>query len=435
MKPVVSKQKIITIIIFSMILGIAGGILINVIVFPPIDTFSRILPGGDERHSHDNKITDISLEVEEYNISIVHNMTIIPVTYDELSVFPDLEKAMHGVTNDPVTWRYGHRVVKWFTGNESDLHGFFLAVCKNKTWDECYPNSPLFEYHGQYYSIFYDRIGSHSVGGCERGNYNCTGSERHNNTSIFILPPAIRGDQYSFTTSIPAETVPEARIWVLGDQYLTIDPLPKANNSNVNLAFDTARFQSGQYYILIQIPDPESGYDIALDSRSEKIRNSKKAGNLTNNRDTPVIFTLDEARAMNASDLQKALLKEFRSQGVGDKVFVYSLNVTNPFITIYPIRKHSPGESITIKGTTNFLPNFLLLVQGRPLEDPMNSTASFSRIAMVVTGDDSNLWSVTQDSSQFAVGRYVITVRPVNTTYSYNREAVFTMTPLRQAMM
>jgi hypothetical protein len=170
-----SKLKFITIISMLVILGIAAGSLTCIMISASKDPLTQFIPGLNEQPVSEKKIIDINIEVDEYNLSFVHNRTLVFVTYDEVSVYPDLERAMLGVTNDPVAWKYG-RVVKWFEGNESDIHRFYLAACGNRTWDECYPNPPLFEYHGQYYMIFYDRIGSHTVAGCERGNYNCTRS-------------------------------------------------------------------------------------------------------------------------------------------------------------------------------------------------------------------------------------------------------------------
>jgi hypothetical protein len=133
------------------------------------------IAAGD--HSQDRKIIDSHFEVQEWDIGYVHTMTIVPVTYDELKDFPDFEQSMHGVINGSGTWVYGHRVVAWFDGNESDLYRFYHIACKNETRNlaDCYPNPPIFEYHGQYYMISSDSFGYHRLAGCERGNYNCTG--------------------------------------------------------------------------------------------------------------------------------------------------------------------------------------------------------------------------------------------------------------------
>jgi hypothetical protein len=130
-------------------------------------------PAGDGPLDN-QKITNAHYEIQEWNLSFIHNMSIIHVTYDELKQFPDLERAMHGVNQGTGAWQSGYRLVDWFEGNMSDQYRFNAVVCKNKPLDECFSNPPVFEYHGQYYTISSDRYGSHVLAGCERGNYNCT---------------------------------------------------------------------------------------------------------------------------------------------------------------------------------------------------------------------------------------------------------------------
>lgn len=130
------------------------------------------------KHLPDNhKIVNAHFEIQEWDLSSLRNRTIVHVTFDQLKDFPDFERSMHGVINGSGTWSYGHRVVAWFEGNESDLYRFNRVACRNETRDlaDCYPDPPVFEYHGQYYTISSDLMGSHRLAGCERGNYNCTG--------------------------------------------------------------------------------------------------------------------------------------------------------------------------------------------------------------------------------------------------------------------
>jgi len=138
---------------------------------------SETIAGIEEYESQSQKSIDTHYLVEEWDLSYVRNMTIVPVTSDDLKNFPDFERSMHGVINGSGTWGYGTRVIAWFDGNESDLYRFYHIACKNETRNlaECFPNPPIFEYHGQYYMISHDRIGSHRLAGCEQGNYNCTG--------------------------------------------------------------------------------------------------------------------------------------------------------------------------------------------------------------------------------------------------------------------
>jgi len=169
--------KHIAVIIFFLVLGISAYLLTCNILLPSTNIGPGTIAGGEEHHSKNLKVIDSHYEVQEWDIRFVHNMTIVIITYDELKNFPDFERSMHGVINGTGTWSYGHRVVAWFDGNESDLYRLYHIACKNETRNlaDCYPNPPIFEYHGQYYTISPDRIGSHRLAGCERGNYNCTG--------------------------------------------------------------------------------------------------------------------------------------------------------------------------------------------------------------------------------------------------------------------
>jgi hypothetical protein len=124
----------------------------------------------------EHKIVNAHFEIQEWDFSSLRHRTIVHVTYDQLKDFPEFERSMHGVINGSGTWSYGNRVVAWFDGNESDLYLFYHIACRNETRNlaDCYPNPPVFEYHGQYYTISSDLMGSHRLAGCERGNYNCT---------------------------------------------------------------------------------------------------------------------------------------------------------------------------------------------------------------------------------------------------------------------
>jgi len=151
MKILATKRKFIVIVCIFILLVIGGSVLFSEVLFP-----QKNLP-------NDHTIIDTQFEVQEWNLSYVHNKTLIRVTYDELKNFPDFERSMHGVISGPGTWWEGHRVVAWFNGNESDYILFHQIVCENKSLEDCYPNPGVYEYHGQYYMIFSDRIGSHQT--------------------------------------------------------------------------------------------------------------------------------------------------------------------------------------------------------------------------------------------------------------------------------
>jgi len=158
------RRKLIGFACILIIVGTAIVLFVHGIGFPAKD-----IP-------ENQKIVNAHFEIQEWDFSSLRNRTIIPVTYDELKDFPDFERSMHDVINGSGTWAYGHRVVAWFDGNESDLYQFYHIACKNETRNlaDCYPYPPVFEYHGQYYTISSNLMGYHRLAGCERGNYNCT---------------------------------------------------------------------------------------------------------------------------------------------------------------------------------------------------------------------------------------------------------------------
>ena len=174
MKIPVSKLKTITVLCILIILGITGCFIAYGIFFPGINHTSGNSSSKETSLVQDQKVIDANFEIQEWNFNYPRWMVLVHLTNNEVKDFPDLEKAMHGVNPDPNAWQNDHRVAAWFDGNQSDFIRFHNAVWKNQTIAECYPCTPIYEYHGQYYTISFNEIGSHSLPGCERGNYNCT---------------------------------------------------------------------------------------------------------------------------------------------------------------------------------------------------------------------------------------------------------------------
>lgn len=113
---------------------------------------------GDNLLQEQKKI-DSHFSVEEWNLSSKQSsplkITVIHVTDDELKEFSEFERSIHGADKNPAIGDTGKRSVASFEGNQSDYIRFIDAVCKNKTRAECYPNMPVFEYHGRYYFILW----------------------------------------------------------------------------------------------------------------------------------------------------------------------------------------------------------------------------------------------------------------------------------------
>ncbi len=103
---------------------------------------------------------DADFTIAEANITVVHFLPIVHVTYEDLKQIPELERAMHSDINNPKKWFGGTRKVALYEGNLSRYHAFVDAVCKGKPVIEC-NQGVLFEYHGDYYEVFYQEFPSY----------------------------------------------------------------------------------------------------------------------------------------------------------------------------------------------------------------------------------------------------------------------------------
>jgi len=159
-----SKLVIKTLCLIStlVLFGIIGSYFITGILFQSGEQIKGNLSQDGDQSLTGGKLIDMQFEVQEWNLSLMHNhaITIVHVTYDELKEFPDFERALNESNTNATAWSYGTRVVKWFDGNDSEYIRFHHSTCKNKTLVECYPNPAIYEYHGQYYSLSFDRYRS-----------------------------------------------------------------------------------------------------------------------------------------------------------------------------------------------------------------------------------------------------------------------------------
>jgi len=139
MRLTVSGLKIFTLI---SLLVITGGCIQN----------NGNAPSSDPGYS----TIDAECMIQEFNLTILHNQTIIPLSDDELSHFPEFGQYLHAINNDPTAWRaYGDRLVKIFDCNESRAIQFMAL---SRKYEE-FPNQPVFEHHGHYYHIISDLRG------------------------------------------------------------------------------------------------------------------------------------------------------------------------------------------------------------------------------------------------------------------------------------
>jgi len=102
---------------------------------------------------------DSTCEIQQLNLLIVHNQTIVPVTKEDLSLFPEFAIYMFDGDNNPPARNSGMRVVKVIDCNASRAIQFLTLYRKY----EEFPNQPVLEYEGRYYKVGFDEYDSHST--------------------------------------------------------------------------------------------------------------------------------------------------------------------------------------------------------------------------------------------------------------------------------
>jgi hypothetical protein len=94
---------------------------------------------------------DAQCEMQEINLTLVHNQTIVPLTEDDIRPFPEFVIYMQNSNDTPSAGNTGWRVVRNFDCNESRARSF-LAL--NRKFEEN-PDQPVMEYHGHYFRMSY----------------------------------------------------------------------------------------------------------------------------------------------------------------------------------------------------------------------------------------------------------------------------------------
>jgi hypothetical protein len=102
---------------------------------------------------------DSTCEIQQLNLSIVHNQTIVSITKEDLSPFPEFATYMYHGDNNPPARNSGMRVVKVIDCNASRAIQFLTLYRKY----EEFPNQPVLEYEGRYYKVGFDEYDSHST--------------------------------------------------------------------------------------------------------------------------------------------------------------------------------------------------------------------------------------------------------------------------------
>jgi hypothetical protein len=95
---------------------------------------------------------DAWCSVQEFNLTIIQNRTIVPVNDEDLKPFPEFGIYLHNVNDDPHVWNYGMRDVKTFDCNASRALQFLKLYRK---YEEI-PDQPVLEYRGHNYEIGFE---------------------------------------------------------------------------------------------------------------------------------------------------------------------------------------------------------------------------------------------------------------------------------------
>jgi hypothetical protein len=106
---------------------------------------------------------------------------------------------------------------------------------------------------------------------------------------------------------------------------------------------------------------------------------------------------------------------------------VAALSPDTPFITIDPVGDHAIGEIITISGTTNYPVNATFWISLGPKVFTNYPPNYFDGQTQVTSGEGSNYWQITVNTSAFVIDEYSVRVEPVNSTPLFS-SATFNMT-------
>jgi hypothetical protein len=103
--------------------------------------------------------TDAWCEIQEFNLTVVHNQTIVPVTEEDLKPFPEFGIYLMDLNNSPPTGNTGTRVFKVIDCNSSRAIQFLTLYRKY----EEFPDQPVLEYRGRFYEMGFEYLESHST--------------------------------------------------------------------------------------------------------------------------------------------------------------------------------------------------------------------------------------------------------------------------------
>lgn len=151
MKLPAGNARIVVTVCTVIVVGILFYYIMSGSVLQPID-LNQDSTTTEDTSATGTPTTDASFDVMEVNVSIVNYINSTPATSEQLQLFPDLERYMHGTSSDPSEWRQGWRHVANFEGNTSRYDALVREICKGKTIFEC-NHGTLIEYHSQYYQI------------------------------------------------------------------------------------------------------------------------------------------------------------------------------------------------------------------------------------------------------------------------------------------
>lgn len=94
---------------------------------------------------------DAQCEMQEINLTLVHNQTIVPLTEEDIRQFPEFGKYMQNRNDTLSAGNPGWLAVRNFNCNESRARSFLVLYRKF----EENPNQPVMEYHGHYFKMSY----------------------------------------------------------------------------------------------------------------------------------------------------------------------------------------------------------------------------------------------------------------------------------------
>jgi len=205
-------------------------------------------------------------------------------------------------------------------------------------------------------------------------------------------------------------------VWLIGNNYATVSNIPVESDNSFGYELkkaDTENLASGQYFVLVQHPMMNGGFDITYNSGTGEVTNRQLGGGTA-------IFKLTGAGSLQAPAAAAALVRAVADQNVDDTFMTVTFFIEPPDTLIDPIPEHAVGDRFTITGTTNLAVGDQLMVDVfsssfKPTSKSQAGEFSGANGMVLVQKGEGRLnrWSFDVDATTFRPDEYIVTVAAV----------------------